>query len=247
MQERFHAKTAKARALRFHCQTAGMTLTAQQPLNNIVRVALQALAAVYGGAQSLHTNSFDEALGLPTEEAVTIALRTQQIVLHESGARDIVDPLAGSYAVESLTRRIADGARAYIAKIDEMGGMIRAIEEGFVQREIQATAYAYQVDIEKKRRIVVGVNDFASGGAKVPVLKIDARVEAEQIERLRQFRASRDPALQARALATLESAARTKDNLVPLILDAVRARATVGEISDVLRRCWGEYVPPRSI
>jgi methylmalonyl-CoA mutase N-terminal domain/subunit len=243
MQERFGAKTSKARALRFHCQTAGMTLTAQQPLNNVVRVALQALAAVYGGAQSLHTNSFDEALGLPTQEAVTIALRTQQIVAHESGAADIVDPLAGSYAVESLTRRIQDGARAYIQRIDEMGGMVRAIEEGYVQREIQATAYAYQVDIEKKRRIIVGVNEFVSDSPKVNVLKIDPRIETEQVERVRKLRGSRDAAAHARALDRLEAAARTKDNLVPLMLDAVRAHATVGEISDVLRRVWGEYTP----
>jgi len=245
--ERFAAKTARARALRFHCQTSGMTLTAQQPMNNIVRVALQALAAVYGGAQSLHTNSFDEALGLPTEQAVTVALRTQQIIAHESGARDIVDPLAGSYAVESLTRRIEDGARAYIARIDAMGGMVSAIEQGFVQREIQSTAYAYQLDIEKKRRLVVGVNEFASDSPKVPVLKIDPRIETEQIERLRLFRASRDAAPWGAALGRLETAARAQDNLVPLILDAVRARATVGEISDVLRRVWGEYVPPSSL
>ena len=166
MSERFGAKTAKARALRFHCQTAGVTLTAQQPMNNVVRVALQAMAAVLGGAQSLHTNSFDEALGLPTEEAVTIALRTQQIIAHESGVRDIVDPFAGSYAVETLTRRIEDGARDYIARIDAMGGMVRAIEQGFVQRDIQATAYAYQLDIENKRRIVVGMNEFESEGAQ---------------------------------------------------------------------------------
>src|SRR6185295_11257075 len=184
MQERFAAKTARARALRFHTQTAGMTLTAQQPMNNVVRVALQALAAVLGGTQSLHTNSFDEALGLPTQEAVTIALRTQQILLHESGVRDVVDPLAGSYAVETLTRRIEDGARAYIARIDEMGGMVRAIEQGFVQRDIQATAYTYQLDIENKRRIVVGMNEFESEGPKVPIAKIDPRVEVEQTERL---------------------------------------------------------------
>jgi len=247
MRDRFGAKTARAKALRFHCQTAGMTLTAQQPLNNIVRVALQALAAVYGGAQSLHTNSFDEALGLPTEEAVAIALRTQQIIAHESGARDIVDPLAGSYAVESLTRGIEVGARAYIARIDEMGGMVRAIEQGFVQREIQATAYAYQVDVEQKRRVVVGVNEFVSDSPKVPILKIDPRVEADQVERVRHLRQSRDAALHARALQRLDKAAQSQDNLVPLILEAVRARATVGEISDVLRGRWGEYVPPLSI
>jgi methylmalonyl-CoA mutase, N-terminal domain len=247
MAERFSAKTARARALRFHCQTAGVTLTAQQPMNNVVRVALQALAAVLGGAQSLHTNSFDEALGLPTEEAVTIALRTQQIIANESGARDIVDPLGGSYAVESLTRHIENGARSYIARIDEKGGMVRAIEQGFVQREIQATAYSYQLDIEKKRRIVVGVNEFVSDSPKVPVLKVDARVETEQIERLRAFRASRDAAPWARALERLERAARATDNLVPLVLEAVRANATVGEISDTLRRVFGEYAPPRAL
>ena len=247
MSERFGAKTPKARALRFHCQTAGVTLTAQQPMNNVVRVALQAMAAVLGGAQSLHTNSFDEALGLPTEEAVTIALRTQQIIAHETGVRDIVDPFAGSYAVETLTRRIEEGARAYIARIDEMGGMVRAIEQGFVQRDIQATAYQYQLDIENKRRIVVGMNEFESDGPKVPVAKIDPRVEADQVERLGRFRAARAQAATARTLERLEQAARTKENLVPLVLDAVRAHATVGEISNVLRKVWGEYVPPLSI
>jgi methylmalonyl-CoA mutase N-terminal domain/subunit len=247
MGERFLAKTAKAQALRFHVQTAGMTLTAQQPLNNVVRVALQALAAVFGGTQSLHTNSYDEALGLPTQEAATIALRTQQIIASESGARDIVDPLAGSYAVEALTRRIEEGARAYIAKIDEMGGMVRAIEQGFVQREIQATAYAYQLDVENKRRIVVGVNEYESDSPKVPILKVEPRIEAEQIERLRAFRASRDASAWARSLEGLERAARANDNLVPLILDAVRANATVGEIGDVLRNAFGEYTPPLSI
>ncbi len=247
MKERFSAKSERARALRFHCQTAGMTLTAQQPMNNVVRVALQALAAVYGGAQSLHTNSYDEALGLPTQDAVTIALRTQQIIANESGARDIVDPLAGSYAIEAMTRRIEDGARAYMTKVDEMGGMVSAIEQGFVQREIQATAYAYQLDIEKKRRIVVGVNEFVSDGPKVPILKVDPHVEADQIERLRNFRASREPAPWNESLTRLENAARGRDNLVPLVLDAVRANATVGEISDVLRRVFGEYVPPLSI
>ena len=247
MSERFGAKTPKARALRFHCQTAGVTLTAQQPMNNVVRVALQAMAAVMGGAQSLHTNSFDEALGLPTEEAVTIALRSQQIIAHESGVRDIVDPFAGSYAVETLTRRIEAGARDYIARVDEMGGMVRAIEQGFVQREIQATAYAYQLDIENKRRIVVGMNEFESDAPKVPIAKINPKVEIEQVERLARFRNSRDTATTARTLERLEQAARSKDNLVPLVLDAVRAGGTVGEISNVLRKVWGEYVPPLSI
>jgi methylmalonyl-CoA mutase N-terminal domain/subunit len=247
MSERFGAKTVQARALRFHCQTAGVTLTAQQPLNNIVRVAIQALAAVYGGAQSLHTNSFDEALGLPTEQAATIALRTQQIVAHESGAADIVDPLAGSYAVESMTRRIEDGARAYIARIDDMGGMVRAIEQGFVQREIQRTAFDYQMDIERKRRVVVGVNEHVSDSPRVPVSKIDPALEASQCERLRRFRAGRDAAAHGRTLERLEAATRTNDNLVPLILDAARAGGTVGEISDVLRRTFGEYIPPVSL
>ncbi|HMJ52755.1 MAG TPA: methylmalonyl-CoA mutase family protein [Polyangiaceae bacterium] len=247
MAGRFGAKTQKALALRFHCQTAGVTLTAQQPMNNVVRVALQAMAAVLGGAQSLHTNSFDEALGLPTEEAVTIALRTQQIIAHETGVRDIVDPFAGSYAVETLTRRIESGARDYIARIDEMGGMVRAIELGFVQRDIQATAYGYQLDIEHKRRVVVGVNEFESEGPKVPVAKINPRVEVEQVERLARFRAGRASATTARTLERVERAAQTKDNLVPLVLDAVRAGATVGEISNVLRKVWGEYVPPLAI
>jgi methylmalonyl-CoA mutase N-terminal domain/subunit len=224
-----------------------MTLTAQQPLNNIVRVAIQALAAVYGGTQSLHTNSFDEALGLPTEQAVTIALRTQQIVAHESGAADIVDPLGGSYAIESMTQRIEHGARAYIARIDEMGGMVRAIEQGYIQREIQKTAFDYQLDIERKRRIVVGVNEYASGSPRVPVSKIDARVETEQRESVRRFRAARNPSPHARAIEELRAATGTRDNLVPLILGAVKAGATVGEISDVFRRAWGEYVPPVSL
>jgi methylmalonyl-CoA mutase N-terminal domain/subunit len=244
MHERFGAKTSAARTMRFHCQTAGVTLTAQQPLNNIVRVAVQALAAVYGGAQSLHTNSFDEALGLPTEQAVTIALRTQQIIAHESGAADIVDPFAGSYAVESMTHRIEEAARAYIARVDQLGGMVRAIEQGFVQREIQKTAFEYQLEIESRRRVVVGVNEYVSDSPKVPVSRIDPRLETEQVERLRLFRAARNPSAHARALERLLAATDTKDNLVPLILDAVRAGATVGEISDVMRQAWGEYVAP---
>jgi methylmalonyl-CoA mutase, N-terminal domain len=241
MADRFAAKTPRARQLRFHCQTAGMTLTAQQPLNNVVRVALQALSAVLGGAQSLHTNSYDEALGLPTEQAVTIALRTQQILAHESGIADIVDPLGGSYAIEALTARIEEGARRYIARIDEMGGMVRAIEQGFVQREIQATAFQYQLDIEQKRRIIVGLNEFVSEGARVPVSKIDPKIEAEQVERVRRLRAARAAGPHARSLERLEAAARESVPLVPLILEAVKASATVGEISDVLRNAWGEH------
>ncbi len=180
MAERFGAKTDRARALRFHCQTAGMTLQAQQPMVNVVRVALQALAAVMGGCQSLHTNSYDEALGLPTAEAVTIALRTQQVIGHESGVADFVDPLAGSYAVEALTTRIEQGAREYLRRIDAMGGMVSAIEQGYVQREIQAAAYRYQLEIEDKKRIVVGQNEFVSDAPRVDAMKIDPRIEREQ-------------------------------------------------------------------
>lgn len=242
MEERFHAKTARARAIRFHCQTAGMTLTAQQPLNNIVRVAVQAMAAVLGGAQSLHTNSYDEALGLPTEQAATIALRTQQIIANESGVADFVDPFAGSYVVESLTDRIEKGAMAYIERIDEMGGMVRAIEEGYVQREIQATAYQYQLDIEEKRRIIVGMNEYTSDSPEVPVMKIDSRIEREQKERLSIFKANRDQTKLSQALERVEAAANGKDNLLPHILDAVKASGTVGEISDILRKAWGEHI-----
>ena len=247
MADRFGAKSARARALRFHTQTAGVTLTAQQPINNVVRVALQALAAVLGGTQSLHTNSFDEALGLPTEQAATIALRTQQIVAHESGVADFVDALAGSYVVESMTKRIEDAAWAYIRRIDEMGGMVRAVEQGYVQREIQATAYQYQLDIESERRVVVGQNRFTSDSPEVPVMKIDPRIEAEQVDRLRAMRAARDATAHAAALEKVERAARGDDNLLPLILGAVKAEATVGEISDVLRSVWGEHVETLTI
>lgn len=241
MTERFNATSARAKALRFHCQTAGMTLTAQQPLNNIVRVAIQALAAVAGGCQSLHTNSYDEALGLPTADSALIALRTQQIIAHESGIAEFVDALGGSYAVESLTNRIEKGASDYIARIDEMGGTVSAIEQGYIQREIQATAYQYQLDIEHKRRTVVGLNDFVSQSAAVPVLKLNPKNEQAQCERLRAYRAARNEQAWSAALAKVDQAARGSDNLVPLILEAVRAGATVGEISDCLRGVWGEF------
>ena len=241
MHERFGAQSDRARALRFHCQTAGMTLTAQQPLNNVVRVATQAMAAVLGGCQSLHTNSFDEALGLPTAQAVLIALRTQQIIAHESGVADFVDPLAGSYAVESLTHRIEQEALKYIAHIDSIGGMTSAIEQGYVQREIQASAYQYQLDIESKQRVIVGQNDFVAEAEPVPVMKIDPQIEADQVERLRAFRATRHEPAWAASLQRVEAAAKAKDNLVPIILDSVKTGATVGEISDALRKVWGEY------
>ena len=242
MSERFGAKSPRARALRFHCQTAGATLTAQQPLNNIARVTVQTLAAVLGGCQSLHTNSYDEALGLPTSEAATIALRTQQIVAHESGVADFVDALGGSYAVESLTHRLEKEAEKYIARVDELGGMVDAIEQGYPQREIQNTSYATQLEIEKKQRLIVGMNAFTQEAAPVPVMKIDPKIEREQVERLRAMRARRDAKAHAATLTKIEAAAKGSENLVPLVLDAVKAYATVGEISNVLRSVWGEHV-----
>jgi methylmalonyl-CoA mutase N-terminal domain/subunit len=242
MRERFGAKDPRSWMLRFHAQTAGSTLTAQQPENNVVRVAVQALAAVLGGAQSLHTNSRDEALGLPTEDAVRIALRTQQILAHESGVADVVDPLGGSYAIEALTTRIEGDAQAYLDKIDRMGGMLRAIEMGFVQKEIQEAAYQAQRGLEEKRQVVVGVNEFVSeGAARVPVFVVDERLGAEQCERLRGVRARRDGARVEAALRDLAAAAAGNGNLLPLILDAVRAYATVGEICDALREVFGVH------
>jgi methylmalonyl-CoA mutase N-terminal domain/subunit len=241
METRFFAKTERARALRFHGQTAGMTLTAQQPLNNIVRVTMQTLAAVLGGCQSLHTNSYDEALGLPTSDAVTIALRTQQIIANESGIADFVDALGGSYAVETLTSRIEQEAYRYIARIDELGGMVNAIEQGYPQREIQNSAYAYQLEVERKQRVIVGVNDFVQDSPEVEVMKIDPRIERDQVERVRAVRARRCASKHAEALRQVEAAARTNDNLLPLILAAVKAEATVGELSGVLRNVWGEH------
>jgi methylmalonyl-CoA mutase N-terminal domain/subunit len=241
MLERFGAKTDRARALRFHCQTAGMTLQAQQPMVNVVRVSLQALAAVLGGCQSLHTNSYDEALGLPTADAVTIALRTQQVIACESGVADFVDPLGGSYAVEALTARIEQGARDYLKRIDALGGMVAAIEQGYVQREIQAAAYRYQLEVEEKQRIVVGQNEFVSESAPIPVTKIDPRGEREQVARTRAWRAAHDGPAKAAALAALDAAASGTDNLLPRTLTAVKAGATVGEVSDVLRAVWGEH------
>ncbi len=242
MAERFGAKTDRARALRFHCQTAGMTLTAQQPLVNVARVTVQTLAAVLGGCQSLHTNSFDEALGLPTSEAATIALRTQQVVAYESGVADFVDALAGSYAVESMTSRLEKLALEYMARIDEMGGMVVAIERGYPQREIQRTAYEFQLEVESKTRTLVGVNAFVQDAEAVPVTVVDPRNEAAQVERLRAMRARRDGVAHAAALQRLERAALGNENVLPHVLDAVKACATVGEISNVFRIAWGEHV-----
>jgi methylmalonyl-CoA mutase N-terminal domain/subunit len=227
--------------LRFHTQTAGSKLTAQQPDNNVVRVTLQALAAVLGGTQSLHTNSRDEALGLPTEDSVRIALRTQQIVANESGAADVIDPLGGSWMVESLTDEIEGRAEAYLRRIDEMGGMVEAISRGYVQREIQDSAYAWQRQVEARQQVVVGVNAYRSEEPPVEVMKVDPALEARQVERLAALRARRDSAAARRAVDALRQAARGRENLMPLILAAVKAEATLGEVSDALRDVFGEY------
>jgi methylmalonyl-CoA mutase, N-terminal domain len=242
MRDRFGANTDRARALRFHCQTAGMTLAAQQPIVNVARVTVQTLAAVLGGCQSLHTNSYDEALGLPTSEAATVALRTQQVVAYESGVADFVDALAGSYAVESLTARLEKLAGEYLSRVDEMGGMVAAIEQGYPQREIQRTAYEFQLEVERKERLVVGVNAFVQDAPPIPIMTIDPHIEAQQIERLRAMRARRDAKAHAAALAAVNHAARATDNVLPSLLEAVKAYATVGEIANVLRAAWGEHV-----
>jgi methylmalonyl-CoA mutase N-terminal domain/subunit len=245
MRERFGAKNKKSWMLRFHTQTGGSTLTAQQPMNNVVRVAFQALAAVLGGTQSLHTNSMDEALALPTEEAVQVALRTQQLIAHESGVADTVDPLAGSYFVETLTDQLEEKAQAYIAKIDELGGALPAIEQGYVQREIQEAAYRYQREIERDERIVVGMNQFTVDEDTRPkILRVDERVAQRQQERLTALRNQRDQTIVEQALTDLENAANSTGNLMPYILAAVEAYATTGEICHTLRRVWGEYQPP---
>ena len=242
MRDRFHAQDPRSLLLRFHAQTAGSSLTAQQPENNIVRVAIQALAAVLGGCQSLHTNSLDEALALPTEDAALIALRTQQIIAHETGVTNTIDPVAGSYAIESLTNEIERGAEEYITKIDSLGGMLRAIESGYVQGEIQKVAFEFQRAIEKKEQIVVGVNDFiAEEERSIPTLRIDEEIERSQVARLKALRARRDSARVQSALAELQRRAATTENLTPAILAAVEAYSTVGEISDALRRLFGEY------
>ncbi|HUI43371.1 MAG TPA: methylmalonyl-CoA mutase family protein [Terriglobia bacterium] len=242
MRERFHAESERSCTFRFHAQTGGSTLTAQQPDVNLVRVTLQALAAVLGGTQSLHTNSRDEALALPTEASALLALRTQQIIAGESGATNAVDPLGGSYTIEKLTDEIEAGAREYLGKIDALGGVLRAIENGFVQREIQESAYRYQQEVEAGRRVVVGVNRYQEGRAPAPpILHLDPEMERAQVERLRRLRTRRDRARTKAALAEIDRVARSDENLLPAILAAVKAYATVGEISDALRRVFGEY------
>ncbi|HEX3560470.1 MAG TPA: methylmalonyl-CoA mutase family protein [Pyrinomonadaceae bacterium] len=242
MRERFHARDPRSMMLRFHTQTAGSTLTAQQPEVNIVRTTIQALAAVLGGTQSLHTNAMDEALALPTEASARLALRTQQVIAHESGVADTVDPLAGSYAVEQLTAEIEQRALDYLEKIDAMGGMLHAIEVGYVQREIQEAAYQYQRAVETNEAVVVGVNRFrADDETQVPTFHVDPAIERAQVERVRHLRERRDNEKTEVALTLLEGTARSTENLLPRILDCVEAFATVGEISHRLRRVWGEY------
>ncbi|OLC55202.1 MAG: methylmalonyl-CoA mutase [Acidobacteria bacterium 13_1_40CM_4_69_4] len=242
MRERFRAKSPRSWVLRTHVQTAGCSLTAQQPINNVVRVTIQALAAVLGGTQSLHTNALDETLALPTEDSARIALRTQQIVAEESGVVNSVDPLAGSYFVESLTDRLEEDAREYIRRIDQIGGIVPAIEQGYPQREIAEASYLYQRQVDTGEKIVVGINRFTEGDTmKAPLLKIGPEVEAGQVDRLRSVRASRDRQGHARALEVLHGAARSGENLMPAILEAVRAHASVGEICGALEKVFGTY------
>ena len=242
MRDRFHAADPRSMLLRFHAQTAGSSLTAQQPENNIVRVAMQALAAVLGGCQSLHSNSLDEALALPTESAALLALRTQQIIACESGVTNTVDPVGGSYAIEKLTDEIETRAREYLEKIDALGGMLRAIEIGYVQSEIQKAAYEYQQAVERGEQVVVGVNQFVAEEERpIPILRIDPEIERAQVSRVQARRARRDHAKVQSALAAVETRARSSENLMPAIQAAVEAYATVGEISDAMRRVFGEY------
>jgi methylmalonyl-CoA mutase, N-terminal domain len=247
VRDRFHAKEPESLALRFHAQTAGVALTAQQPENNAVRVAIQALAAVLGGAQSLHTNSMDEALSLPSEKAVRLALRTQQILAHESGVANTVDPVGGAFAIEALTDRLEAEATKLIREVDRRGGMLKAIDSGWVQRQIADSAYRYQMELERGERTVVGVNVFQETQTERPAAKRDLRPTAERLRTLRSFRVSREAGKADRSLRALERAARGGENLVPAILDAVRGKATLGEISDTLRTVFGTYRPREDV
>jgi methylmalonyl-CoA mutase N-terminal domain/subunit len=242
MKERFGATNPRAQQLRFHTQTAGSTLTAQQPDNNIVRVAVQAMAAVMGGTQSLHTNSRDEALALPTEDAARIALRTQQIIGFESGVANTIDPFAGSYHIERLTNEIEDGARELLTRIEAAGGTLAAIEAGYIQRQVQESAYKAQLAIDKGDAVVVGVNKYVTDeSASIEVFQVDPQLEAQQVQRVQQVRKTRDQARWKAALDAVRGAAQHTDNLVPSIITAVEAHATVGEIADTLRGVFGEY------
>jgi methylmalonyl-CoA mutase N-terminal domain/subunit len=243
MKERFHAKNPRSMWMRMHVQTSGCTLTAQQPLNNITRTTIQALAAVLGGTQSLHTNSFDEALCLPTEEAVTVALRTQQIIAYESGAPNTIDPMAGSYYVEALTNEMEEKAVEYIQKIDDLGGAIPAIEKGFFQKEIADSAYCYQREVDEKKRKIVGLNEYALEEEKcsIDLLRIDPKAEQEQITRLQKLKRERNNTKVKEALEKLHYATEKDENLMPTIIEAVKAYASLGEITEVLRKAYGEY------
>jgi methylmalonyl-CoA mutase N-terminal domain/subunit len=246
MKERFGAKNPRSWLLRTHAQTAGVSLMAQQPLNNVVRTTLQALAAVLGGTQSLHTNSFDETYALPTEAAATLALRTQQVIAEESGVAAVTDPLGGSYFVEKLTDQMEEAAMAYIEKIDEIGGIVRAVEDGYPQREIANSAYQFQRQVDTRQRAIVGVNKYVSGtgGDKIPTLKIEQEVERSQVERIKKIKATRDRAAAEQAIAAVERAAAGDENLVVAVLDAIKKNVTIGEVSDVFRRVWGEHRDP---
>ncbi len=241
VEERFHAERPESRALRFHAQTAGVSLTAQQPENNAVRVTLQALAAILGGAQSLHTNSLDEALSLPSEKAVRLAIRTQQILAHESGVGNTVDPVAGAYFVEELTDRLETESRKLLTEVDRRGGMLKAIETGWVQREIGDSAYRFQLALERGERVVVGVNAFVEGEGKVPTYRMDSRLESRRRTEVREFRAHRDAAQVNGVLRSVSDVAQGGGNMVPPILEAVKGGATLGEISDALREVFGVY------
>jgi methylmalonyl-CoA mutase N-terminal domain/subunit len=243
MRDRFGARDPRSMMLRFHAQTAGSSLTAQQPENNLARVAIQCLAAVLGGCQSLHANGLDEALALPTEQAALLALRTQQVIAQETGVANTIDPVGGSYAIEKPTNEIETGAQEYISRIDALGGMLRAIETGYVQMEIQKSAYEYQQAVERGEQIVVGVNRFQTDDEQpIPTLRIDPEIERSQVARLRELRARRDAAKAQTGINEVERRARSNENLMPAILAAVEARVTVGEISDALRRAFGEYL-----
>jgi methylmalonyl-CoA mutase N-terminal domain/subunit len=243
MKERFHTKNPRSMWMRMHIQTSGCTLTAQQPLNNITRTTIQALAAVLGGTQSLHTNSFDEALALPSEEAVRVALRTQQIIAHESGATHTIDPLAGSYYIEALTNEMEEKTFEYIRKIDEMGGAIAAIEKGFFQKEIADSAYKYQREIEEMKRTIVGVNDYKIEKEENPIklLRIDPKVEKEQLASHQKLKRERDKKKVQDNLDKLRRSAEKDENLMPVIIESVKTYATLGEICEVLRQVYGEY------
>src|SRR5947209_1632816 len=246
MKERFNAKNERTLQLRFHTQTAGVSLTVQQPLNNIIRVAIQALAGVLGGTNSLHTDAYDEALALPTDRAALIALRTQQIIAEETGAANTIDPLGGSYFLEALTKKMEDGALEYFRKIDAMGGMVEAVEKGFPQREIQESAYQYQKAVERGEQTIVGVNKYQMEDepAEVPILVIDEGVRDHQVKRLQQARDRRDPGAVSNALEKVRQAARSNENTMPATIEAVRAYATLGEICDALRDVYGLYEEP---